>query len=638
MSTFLETLSKTTLLADGATGSYLFELTGRLSEANHVYEALSADQPELILAIHAAYLRAGAQCVTTNTFGANRSKLKAVGCENRLEAVNRAGVQRAREAIARHRDQTRSDEPLFILGSVGPVRDPDMPIEGVKAAYREQLDALLGEGLDAILLETFTQLPHLLAILGLLAPLKPRPPVIAQMSLHLVGPDRQWDQSPAECASALIRAGADVVGVNCCAPWEATAFVDAVRTLDAVRNGATPLSAMPNAGGFERIDSRYMTKVNPEYLGKCIRALSENGVRLVGGCCEVHPPHIREMYNYLRSRKGGRVTVEAAPVPARPSAGPAEKRANGPFTCKILDHQFAVSVEIVPPRGTSAKAVQSKVDFVGDLVRARLADALDITDGSRGIPLLPPGDFIQLARKNVGWTPESADAIEFIPHFAARDLNIMGIQSRLMGYYFNQIHNVLFITGDPPKMSPTYPRSTAVFDVDSVAMIGYAHACLNAGVDFGGQPLGKHADPRTHFMIGTGFEPEAVNMEREVARLRQKIENGADYIMTQPAFRTEPLDVLSPFRGRMPILVGVMIMTSLSHAQRIAEIPGVVMPASVLSRLGAFDDPDDQAKVGRDIAVEQIQWIAREGWSGLYLMSPATHQPVIEVLTRARIR
>jgi homocysteine S-methyltransferase len=259
-------------------------------------------------------------------------------------------------------------------------------------------------------------------------------------------------------------------------------------------------------------------------------------------------------------------------------------------------------------------------------------DAIDITDGSRGIPLMPPGDFIHLARQRLGWTDAAGDRLEWIPHFTARDLNLMGVQSRLVGYHANRIHNVLFVTGDPPKMSPTYPRSTAVFDLDSVAMIRLTHACLNAGVDFGRSPLGKHADPRMHFTIGTGFEPDALNPSRELERLRQKIAEGVDYVMTQPAFRHEPLDLLEPHRSKCSFLIGVMILSNLEHAQRMRKIPGVVVPDAIMDRLAKFSHPADQTKVGQDIAVEQIQWVRRTGWNGLYLMSPGAGAVVLNVL------
>jgi homocysteine S-methyltransferase len=272
------------------------------------------------------------------------------------------------------------------------------------------------------------------------------------------------------------------------------------------------------------------------------------------------------------------------------------------------------------------------VDFIAQLAASGLADAVDFTDGSRGIPLISPGDFIHVLRERLHWTPVTGDPLELIPHFTARDLNLMGIQSRLVGYHHNRIHNVLFVTGDPPKMSPTYPRSAAVFDLDSVGMIRLTHSCLNAGVDFGGVPLGKQPRPHTHFTIGAGVEPEAADGKREFDRLRQKLDAGADYIMTQPVFHRPPLVALEEFRGRRPILVGVMVLANLEHAQRMAQVPGVVIPAALLQRIAAMATVADQAKVGRDIAAEQIRGLVREGWAGVYLMSTAVGLGTLEVL------
>jgi 5,10-methylenetetrahydrofolate reductase len=346
----------------------------------------------------------------------------------------------------------------------------------------------------------------------------------------------------------------------------------------------------------------------------------------------MHPPHIQEMNNYLQSRQAGKKSITIQVQATLPSAGDAEKRLNGAFSRKLKDGQFVVSAELLPPRGTDQKTVQSKVDFVAQLAACELADAVDLTDGSRGISLMPPGDFIHLIREQLNWTAASGDRLELIPHFTGRDLNVMGVQSRLIGYHANRIRNMLFITGDPPKMAPTYPRSTAVFDVDSVTLIRLTDSCLNAGVDFGGAPLGKQADPRTHFTIGTGFEPEALDMNRELRRLEQKIANGVDYIMTQPAFHHAPMAVLEKFRAQRPFLIGVMILTSFKHARQMAQIPGVVVPDAILNRLSEVRNVADQAKVGQDIAAEQIQWVVREGWAGLYLMSPASTSGVLEAL------
>ncbi len=126
-----------------------------------------------------------------------------------------------------------------------------------------------------------------------------------------------------------------------------------------------------------------------------------------------------------------------------------------------------------------------------------------------------------------------------------------------------------------------------------------------------------------------------MDLERELERLQRKIDSGADYIMTQPAFRHERLAVLEPHRSSTPILIGVMILSSQQQAERVAETPGVSIPDSVLDRMGAFPDKSDQAKAGRDIAIEQVQWVTDQGWAGLYLMSPAAPRTTIEVLEAA---
>ncbi|MCX6895645.1 MAG: homocysteine S-methyltransferase family protein [Verrucomicrobia bacterium] len=632
MTDFLNALKSQPLLTDGAMGSYLFELTGRLSEANHVYEAFNLEQPELIQKVHLAYLAAGAQCLKTNTFGANRQQLAPFGLAGKTAAINRAGVEVARAAIAKFQTQRGETGACFVLASIGPTTKPLVTADAVAECYREQLETLIAAGADALLLETFNSLPQLELLIGFIKSLPKAPPIIAEMTIRSGSAGQPLEPDPVTFVNRMAALGVAIAGVNCCAPWDADAFLDAVKDAAPIRSGALQLVVMPNAGGFQRIGNRLMTSVNPEFAGKMARSLSDRGVRLIGGCCEMHPPHIQEMHNYLRSRKTGEKTLSVQVHSSLPPAGDAEKARNGQFSRKLKNGEFVVSVEALPPRGTDEGVIQRKVDFIAQLAISRLADAMDFTDGSRGIPLISPGDFIHLIRRRLGWGAVGGDLLEMIPHFTGRDLNVMGVQSRLVGYHANHIHNVLFITGDPPKMSPTYPRSTAVFDVDSPAMIRLTHSCLNAGVDFGGVPLGKEADPRTRFTIGAGVEPEAQDMRRELVRLRQKIDNGVDYIMTQPAFSHEPLAVLEKFRGKVPFLIGVMVLTGFEHAQRMAKVPGVVIPDAVLQRFSATASPADQAKVGQEIAAEQIRHIVREGWAGLYLMSTATSGGTLDIL------
>ncbi|MEE2658988.1 MAG: homocysteine S-methyltransferase family protein [Candidatus Latescibacterota bacterium] len=625
MSCFLDVLQDGPVLADGAMGSYIFELTGRLSEPNHVYEALSFDRPEVVRKAYLGYLHAGSRCLTTNTFAANPSCLQPLGLEGRVQEIARSSVSIAQETIAEFVAAGNSGyDSYHVLGSIGPTPEGTERGEQLREAYADLINVLISEGVDALILETFRSIDQLRGILNIIAELPgATPPLIVQMSLER-GPSG-WSTPPDQLVEAARSAGAAVVGINCCSPWDAESFVEFV--IEEV--GSMALSAMPNAGGFQHIGNRYMTRVNPEYMGRQVRTLRERGVALLGGCCDIHPSHVREMRNYLHGRRGSHSLQLSLPA-AHSAVSAEEKRENGPFSRKIADREFAVSVEILPSRGTAPGLLQRKVDFVGELADSGLADALDITDGSRGIPLMPPGDFIYGVRQQLGWGRD--DDLELIPHFTARDLNVMGLQARLIGYWANAIRNVLFITGDPPKMAPTYPASTAVFDFNSVDLVRYTHSRLNAGVDFGGQPLGKHKDPRTRFTIGTGFEPEAVDMTAELEKLEAKIDAGADYVMTQPAFRPESLDVLTRARDHTAVLVGVLVLTGLEHAHRMNEVPGMVVPKSVLQSLEKAPSREDQARIGIEVASEQIRWVRSEGWSGVYLTSPSSHTPVIDVL------
>ncbi|MFA6110209.1 MAG: homocysteine S-methyltransferase family protein, partial [Candidatus Latescibacterota bacterium] len=339
MSDFLHSLQRGPLLADGAMGSLLFERTGRLSEPNHVYEAFNADRPDLVLQVHLAYLQAGARCLTTNTFGAGRAQLAAYGLAHRTPELNRAGVAVARRAIGDFVEQSRAEGPFHVLGSIGPHDEPT-------GGDDEQLRALVEAGVDAVLLETFVDLEQATSLVERLRVLAPDLPVVVGMALQQ-RPEGGWNLDPVRFVDRMAELDVAAAGVNCCAPREALAFLDAVGELPAVRERRVLLSAMPNGADFHRIGHRYLTGVNPEYMGNLARQLVDRGVALVGGCCEVHPPHLAEMHNYLQGRLVGRDRIWAsAPAATLPPISDEVKRTNGPLSRKLKDGGFAVSVEM----------------------------------------------------------------------------------------------------------------------------------------------------------------------------------------------------------------------------------------------------------------------------------------------------
>ncbi|MBT3996340.1 MAG: hypothetical protein HOF01_11150 [Chloroflexi bacterium] len=627
-SKFLESLRTGTTLADGGIGSLIFQLTGRLASPDFLYEAINLRNPQLIKGIYTSSMAAGATVLTTNTFSANETELTVAGAENQVAKINKAAVTIAREAIKEHRAEYPDNKnDIFVIGSIGP---------GGKTveSYSTQIDSLIENGVDAILLETFTDTDRLLALTRDISSRDNAPPVIAHAALDPgVGETQEWPLDPSIFASLAADAGAAVAGINCVAPWVAAEFIREANLAQKVKSGELLLSAMPNAGGFERIGHRFLARSNPEYMGTLARQLGDSGAALVGGCCEVHPEHVREMSAYLKSRTSS-VGADLAMSPdaqlRREHSVDDPRKANGTFSQKIFDGKFAISMEMVAPTGADPKALDLRARMVQEIVDDGLADAVDITDGSRGLPLIPPGDLVELIRAKLAWRDH--DKLEFIAHFAGRDLNTLAIQSRLMGYHLRNIRNVLFVTGDPPKMSPTYPRSSAVFDMNSTQMIRAAADQLNVGRDFGGNPLGGNLDSGTKFTIGTGFEPEALNIDAELDRLRAKIDAGADYVMTQPVFDDASMETIATFREAVSVLPGVMVLKSTAHAERIAQVPGVNLPRAVIDALAKYTSSADQLKAGIDLAVRQAHEYRSQGWAGVYLMSPASLGAAKQVL------
>ena len=238
MADFLSTLKSQALLTDGAMGSYLFSVTGRLSETNHVYEAFNVEQPDLIQQVHLAYLAAGARCLKTNTFGANREALRPFGLEGKVGLLNRAGVELARATIATFQARHREAGPFFVLASVGPTAEPLSTAHAVADCYLEQLETVAAAGADALLLETFHSLPQLELLIALIKKLPGMPPVIAEMTLRPGEAGQPLEPDPVAFVSRMATLGVAVAGVNCCAPWDADAFVDAVRETAPIRSGA----------------------------------------------------------------------------------------------------------------------------------------------------------------------------------------------------------------------------------------------------------------------------------------------------------------------------------------------------------------------------------------------------------------
>jgi methionine synthase I (cobalamin-dependent)/5,10-methylenetetrahydrofolate reductase len=575
---------------DGAMGTMLYSKGVFI---NQCYDELNVRAPDLVRDVHAAYVKAGAEVLESNSFGANRIKLAQHGLAAQVGDLNRAAVRIAREAAGGR---------ALVAGAVGPLGvrlEPYGPTSEREACevFEEQLTALTEGGADLFILETFADLNEIEQAIRAARRVDSARPIVAQMT---VGSDGRtaYGASAEDVVRALDALGVDVIGLNCSVgPQTILECIERMVPLTSRK-----LSAQPNAGMPRDVDGRSMYMASPEYMATYARHLVQSGAKVIGGCCGTTPDHIHAMIEGVRPlepRTAGRRAARREPATGTASAAAVtvpEKRGVEPipfaersrFARRIAAGEFVTSVEIVPPRGVDASRMLS------DVARLKTAgiDAVNVPDGPRAQSRMGALLTSILIEQQVG--------IESVTHYACRDRNLLGMLSDLLGASAVGLRNLLVITGDPPKMGP-YPNATAVFDVDAIGLTNLVNN-LNRGLDPGGNSIGTP----TRFAIGVGVNPVAIDVAHEIRRFEWKVEAGAEYAITQPVFDAEQLE---SFLGRIthvriPIIAGIWPLVSLRNAEFLAnEVPGVTVPPATIERMRVASAKSKEHGVAEGIAI-----------------------------------
>ena len=608
-----ERLAREPLLCDGAMGTLLY---ARGVPLDACFDELNMNNPALVQAIHAEYIAAGADCIETNTFGANRFKLAIHGLEARVREINLRGVKLARDV----RETMGRD--VLVLGAVGPLGKYLAPLgaltEGeARTAFREQAEGLLEGGVDGFVVETMSDLGEMALAVEAIRAVTDLP-IIAEVAFTDEGVTF-LGRTPAEVARALCALPVQAIGANC-SVGSSTLY----EVLEQMRPeaGARPIAIQPNAGLPSRVGERLIYLSSPAYMADYAARMLAAGARLVGGCCGTTPEHISAMRKVMDrtplARSAGRVE---APARTRSESAPALRTAARPTLLqrKLEAGEFVVTVELDPPRGHNIeKLVQG-----AKLLKERGAEIVDINDGSLGrirMAVLPTG---VLVRESTG--------LEINMHFTCRDRNLMGIQADLLGAHALDVRNILAMTGDPPRTGD-YVNATAVFDVDAIGLIGILRR-MNQGLDATGNSIGEP----TAFCVGAALDPAAAEPRLEIERMRKKIEAGARWFQTQPVYDLEGLDDFLARAGapRVPVLVGVMPLHSSRHAEFLHnEVPGITIPDRVRARMREAGDRGLAA--GIEMAQETLRLVRRR-YAGAYLMpSFGRYEVVAEVLDALR--
>lgn len=607
---FLEALAAGPVVFDGAMGTQLYERGGAL---NKCFDELSLSSPHVVAAVHRDYLEVGCDVVQTNSYGANRFALAPHGLAERVVDICAAAARLAKEVVK---------DRAYVAGSVGPtgLLPKDLIRNKTRRlafdAFREQARALVEHGCDLLSFETFGYLGEL--EMAVEAAYGLNVPIVAQCTFD--EENRTQDGAePNEVVERMIGLGVDVVGANCSlGPERLLAIVEHM-----VGKGR-PVVMQPNAGYPRVVDGRSIYLSSPETYGVVARRAFKAGVAAVGGCCGTGPDHIRRVVAAARMLGGGRWRREALHARARDHVegeAPRPLVERSAFGRKLAEGKFVVSVEVAPPTGLDPKATLDKIR----LLDGAGIDLVNIPDGPRATVRMSNQ---ALARCVL----ETCKRTEPLLHVCGRDRNLLALQADLIGAHVSGIKNLLIITGDPPKVGD-YPDATAVFDLDSIGLLGLARR-LNRGVD----PAGKAMGEKTAFVLATGAEPGARDLEREVKRLFEKRDAGAEAVLTQPIFDAASLEhFLGAIDGLgLPIIVGVLPLASARNAEFLqANVPGMHIPDDVLARLRAAGDGAQATREGIAIAAETLRAV-RGRVQGAYLMPPFGRvELALEVLNRS---
>src|SRR5258708_6937961 len=630
----LQKLKQRPLLCDGAMGTLLY---ARGITYEQCFDALNLSQPELITNIHREYISAGADIIETNSFGANRAKLETYNLGDRVREINFRAARLAREA------REISGQSVFVAGAVGPTGRPlqapdEHRLTELRAIFREQIEALQEGGADLLILETFSSLAELRQAI-LAAKEVGGLPIVAQMSFYEDGHTLSG-QSAARVATVLSDLGVDIMGANCSVGPAVTLDVlnEMISTAKQAETGMLPFfSAQPNAGLPKRIDNRFFYVSTPDYFADSALRLTQAGVRLIGGCCGTTPHHIQAMRRALDQYYGnstqfatplskeselpkgmtdGRITAtrlieEEAILPQEGTRTSLQQ--------KLAAGNFVISIELDPPKGLNP----TKLLTGAALLHQAGADFINIADSPMARIRMSCLALARLIQDHLG--------IETIIHFTTRDRNLMAIQSELLGAHALGIRNILALTGDPLRVGD-YPNTTGVWDVDSIGLIKVIRG-LNEGHDAAGSSIGAQAS--FHIGAALNLNMTVEQTEKEIEKYRQKIDAGADFIMTQPIYELAPLLRFLDRAGNPPIpmLLGCILLHNSRHAEYLhTEVPGITIPDDIRARMKAAGEHghEEGMQIAQELLTEASSMI-----QGVYLLPSYRRYDVVSELIKA---
>ncbi|NMC47583.1 MAG: bifunctional homocysteine S-methyltransferase/methylenetetrahydrofolate reductase [Chloroflexi bacterium] len=607
------------LVADGAMGTLLHE---RGVSFENCFDELNLTNPALVGSVHQEYIRAGAEIILTNTFGANRYKLERCGLEELLDEINQTGVDLARRTIS-----AAFKENVMIAGDVGPLGVRLAPfgrvqVEQAREVFREQIRSLHNANCDLIVIETMTDLYEIREAILAAREVDEDIPLVASMTFTrddrtLLGDD------PQKVASKLFAYGADVIGINCSGgPNQLLRILKKMKK--EIPDGL--FWVKPNAGWPEQVSGRIFYPASAEYFGEYALAFWQAGARVIGGCCGTTPPHIQSIRQAVDSHSEHNITNGITLEISEEETIEEEISEPTRFAKKLANGDFVFSVEMQPPRGLATKKIIAGASLLVDSG----ADAINVADSPMARMRMSPWAVCNLIQDKVN--------VETILHFPTRGRNLLRVQGDLLAAHALGVRNVFVIMGDPTAIGD-YPEAMDNFDLAPSGLVKLVKQRFNLGIDQSGSDIGQP----TNFFVGCALNLLPNEPQREWEVLKRKINNGADFVITQPVFEA---DSIPRFRQafkdfyeelKIPLIVGILPLVSARHAAFLhQEVPGISIPDAIQKRMRIAEDNGSGPQEGIHIASELIRQV-KDLAQGAYLTPSFGHYDyVAEIIDDAR--
>ncbi|MFC5065202.1 homocysteine S-methyltransferase family protein [Actinomycetospora atypica] len=619
---FTEALWRGTLLCDGAMGT-LAQATG--ARADGAGSELVLLAPELVSALHRRYTDAGAQVIQTHTYGAGRLRLAPHGLTRQVREINLTAARLAR-AVA-----DDAGRRVFVAGSISPATSPRVPGPAdpvaVRAAVREQAAALTEGGADLLILETFAHAEELADALSAAREATDLP-IVAQATFVFEDgePVTTHGESPEEVAAVVGALGPVAIGSNCTLGPQGLLTV--VRRMAAAVPPGVAVTAQPNAGLPHVVSDRSVRFASDAaHFGRYAARYVAAGARLVGGCCGTTPAHVAAAATALAE---GPVPDEPVvpprrvlhlapgPTPDTTAPGRAGEPGRGAFGrwLEARHRRPLVVAELTGPEGLDAHVARG---------RAALAAGPEVLWAGRERSRRPRTTAAAVA----AGLQEAVDA-DVALTVTSWNASRMALQADLLGLDALGVHTIVCETGNPPVHADR-PVRDGVWEVDAVGLVGLA-AGLTGGVDADGLRL-----PAAPFRVGVRVTPGSDDLDREMARVREKVEAGAEFLVTRPVFELDRvrrvLAGLAAVGVRVPVLLTVAPLSGFAEAEHLGhEVPDVVVPDGVLARMrAAGDDPGPGLELAADLVAEAVG----EGLvAGIVVRRPGPAEALAEAVTR----